>query len=73
MYPHYTCAIDTEKIKKVFEDCKDMIVRLHLNNAGVVWWVDHMTSRSYDESTNTVFASHTMQSDALMHEASSFI
>ncbi|XP_072036099.1 guanine nucleotide-binding protein G(s) subunit alpha-like isoform X1 [Amphiura filiformis] len=36
MYPHYTCAIDTEKIKRVFEDCKDMIVRLHLNNTGVV-------------------------------------
>lgn len=29
-YPHFTCAIDTENIKRVFNDCRDIIQRLHL-------------------------------------------
>ena len=29
-YPHFTCAVDTENIKRVFSDCKDIIQRIHL-------------------------------------------
>lgn len=30
VYPHFTCAVDTENIKRVFEDCRDIIQRMHL-------------------------------------------
>ncbi|XP_056290609.1 guanine nucleotide-binding protein G(olf) subunit alpha-like [Pseudoliparis swirei] len=29
-YPHFTCAIDTENIRRVFQDCRDIIQRMHL-------------------------------------------
>lgn len=29
-YPHFTCAVDTENIRRVFNDCKDIIQREHL-------------------------------------------
>ncbi|KAM3961410.1 guanine nucleotide-binding protein G(s) subunit alpha [Aphomia sociella] len=29
-YPHFTCAVDTENIKRVFNDCRDIIQRMHL-------------------------------------------
>ncbi|XP_078493753.1 guanine nucleotide-binding protein G(s) subunit alpha-like [Ciona intestinalis] len=29
-YPHFTCAVDTENIRKVFQDCRDIIQRMHL-------------------------------------------
>lgn len=29
-YPHFTCAVDTENIKRVFNDCRDIIQRVHL-------------------------------------------
>nr|XP_040023052.1 LOW QUALITY PROTEIN: guanine nucleotide-binding protein G(olf) subunit alpha-like [Gasterosteus aculeatus aculeatus] len=29
-YPHFTCAIDTENIRRVFNDCRDIIQRMHL-------------------------------------------
>ena len=29
-YPHYTCAVDTENIRRVFTDCRDIIQRMHL-------------------------------------------
>ena len=29
-YPHFTCAVDTENIRKVFDDCRDIIQRIHL-------------------------------------------
>ena len=29
-YPHFTTAIDTENIRRVFESCKDIIQRMHL-------------------------------------------
>ncbi|XP_033095424.1 guanine nucleotide-binding protein G(s) subunit alpha-like [Anneissia japonica] len=35
-YPHFTCAVDTENIKHVFDSCRDMIQRLHLANTGIV-------------------------------------
>ena len=36
-YPHYTCAVDTENIRRVFEDCKDIIQRSHLAKYGMIW------------------------------------
>jgi len=29
-YPHFTTAIDTQNIKRVFDDCRDIIQRMHL-------------------------------------------
>jgi len=29
-YPHFTCAVNTENIKRVFNDCRDIIQRMHL-------------------------------------------
>ncbi|RNA12527.1 guanine nucleotide-binding G(s) subunit alpha [Brachionus plicatilis] len=29
-YPHFTTAVDTENIKRVFNDCRDIIQRMHL-------------------------------------------
>ncbi|XP_040583967.1 guanine nucleotide-binding protein G(s) subunit alpha [Lepeophtheirus salmonis] len=29
-YPHFTCAVDTENIRRVFNDCRDIIQRVHL-------------------------------------------
>jgi len=31
-YPHFTCAVDTENIRRVFNDCKDIIQRMHLRH-----------------------------------------
>lgn len=28
--PHFTCAVDTENIRRVFNDCRDIIQRMHL-------------------------------------------
>lgn len=29
-YPHFVCAVDTENVRRVFNDCKDIIQRMHL-------------------------------------------
>ncbi|GAV09412.1 hypothetical protein RvY_18959 [Ramazzottius varieornatus] len=29
-FPHFTCAVDTENIRRVFNDCRDIIQRIHL-------------------------------------------
>ncbi|XP_077998015.1 guanine nucleotide-binding protein G(s) subunit alpha-like isoform X2 [Glandiceps talaboti] len=31
-YPHFTCAVDTKNIERVFNDCRDIIQREHLRN-----------------------------------------
>ncbi|XP_048868515.1 guanine nucleotide-binding protein G(olf) subunit alpha-like isoform X2 [Brienomyrus brachyistius] len=31
-YPHFTCAVDTENIRRVFNDCRDIIQRMHLQH-----------------------------------------
>ncbi|CAH0551208.1 unnamed protein product [Brassicogethes aeneus] len=35
-YPHFTCAIDTDNIKKVFEDCRDSIQRRYLTESDLL-------------------------------------
>lgn len=30
VYPHFTTAIDTRNVKRVFDDCRDIIQRMHL-------------------------------------------
>ncbi|XP_033642587.1 guanine nucleotide-binding protein G(s) subunit alpha-like [Asterias rubens] len=35
-YFHFTIAVNSENISKVFESCKDMIQRLHLENSGII-------------------------------------
>ncbi|CAF5143307.1 unnamed protein product, partial [Rotaria sp. Silwood1] len=29
-YPHFTCAVDTKNIRRVFNDCRDIIQGVHL-------------------------------------------
>nr|8JHB_A Chain A, Guanine nucleotide-binding protein G(s) subunit alpha isoforms XLas [Homo sapiens] len=29
-YPHFTCAVDTENARRIFNDCRDIIQRMHL-------------------------------------------
>lgn len=36
VYPHFTTAISTENVKRVFEACKDIIQQLHLQQYGLV-------------------------------------
>lgn len=37
-YPHFTCAVDTENIRRVFNDCRDIIQRMHLHQYELLWW-----------------------------------
>lgn len=37
-YPHFTCAVDTENIRRVFHDCRDIIQRMHLRQYELLWW-----------------------------------
>lgn len=37
-YPHFTCAVDTENIRRVFSDCRDIIQRMHLRQYELLWW-----------------------------------
>lgn len=37
-YPHFTCAVDTENIRRVFNDCRDIIQRMHLRQYELLWW-----------------------------------
>lgn len=36
LYPHFTIATDTENIKRVFDDVKDIILHFHLTEFGLV-------------------------------------
>ena len=36
-YPHFTCAVDTENIRRVFDDCRDIIQRMHLRQYELLW------------------------------------
>ncbi|KAG9491309.1 guanine nucleotide-binding protein G(s) subunit alpha-like [Eleutherodactylus coqui] len=33
-YPHFTCAVDTENIQRVFNDCRDILLRMYLREFG---------------------------------------
>ena len=30
LYTHFTCATDTENVRKVFNNCREIIQRIHL-------------------------------------------
>lgn len=36
MYPHFTCATDTEQMRHIFEDVKDIIIRKSLAEGGLI-------------------------------------
>lgn len=36
LYPHFTIATDTENIRRVFDDVKDIILHFHLAEFGLV-------------------------------------
>ncbi|XP_078608686.1 guanine nucleotide-binding protein G(s) subunit alpha-like [Branchiostoma floridae x Branchiostoma japonicum] len=36
-YPHFTCAVDTENVRRVFNDCRDIIQRMHLRQHGLLY------------------------------------
>lgn len=50
-YPHFTCAIDTENIRRVFNDCRDIIQRMHLRQYELLWLAveSHLESRDQKE------------------------
>ena len=35
-FPHFTCAVDTNNMRKIFEDCRLMIQRIHLDRFGIL-------------------------------------
>ncbi|RZC37743.1 guanine nucleotide-binding protein G(s) subunit alpha-like [Asbolus verrucosus] len=35
-YPHFTCAVDTENVKKVFDNCRDTIQRKYLKEYDLI-------------------------------------
>uniref|UniRef100_A0A7E4WC98 Guanine nucleotide-binding protein G(s) subunit alpha n=1 Tax=Panagrellus redivivus TaxID=6233 RepID=A0A7E4WC98_PANRE len=35
-YPHFTCAVETENIRRVFNDCRDIVIRIQLNKYKVL-------------------------------------
>lgn len=35
-FPHFTCAVDTTNMRKIFEDCRLMIQRIHLDRFGIL-------------------------------------
>lgn len=37
LYPHFTCATDTENIRRVFSDVKDTVLLKSLRDYGVIW------------------------------------
>lgn len=36
LYPHFTCATDTDNIRKVFSDVKDTVLLKSLRDYGVI-------------------------------------
>lgn len=46
-YPHFTCAVDTENIRRVFNDCRDIIQRMHLRQYELLWWAAPSGLRIY--------------------------
>lgn len=39
LYPHFTCATDTNNIRRVFSDVKDTVLLKSLRDYGVIWTV----------------------------------
>lgn len=37
LYPHYTCATDTNNIRKVFTDVRDTVLLKSLRDYGIIW------------------------------------
>ena len=46
-YPHFTCAVDTENIRRVFNDCRDIIQRMHLRQYELLWWLPSSPSPTF--------------------------
>ncbi|CAH1393034.1 unnamed protein product [Nezara viridula] len=51
-YPHFTCAVDTENIRRVFNDCRDIIQRMHLRQ------VLHKAQRNYSAYDRELLANY---------------
>lgn len=47
IYPHFTCATDTNNIRKVFDDVKDTVLIKSLQEYGVLW-PGHVMTASED-------------------------
>lgn len=55
-YPHFTCAVDTENIRRVFNDCRDIIQRMHLRQYELLWWVPSSPSPTFHPAFWTALA-----------------
>lgn len=49
-YPHFTCAVDTENIRRVFNDCRDIIQRMHLRQYELI-----QTQKKYNDTAHMFF------------------
>lgn len=62
-YPHYTCAVDTENIRRVFNDCRDIIQRMHLRQYELLWhkqcWAAERVTHA-DTSVHTTYTLYSM-------------
>ena len=36
LYPHFTCAVDSENIRRVFDACKDIVQRWYLQQTPLI-------------------------------------
>lgn len=36
VYPHFTCAVDTENIRRVFNNCKNIVQRQYINKTQIL-------------------------------------
>jgi hypothetical protein len=51
-YPHFTCAVDTENIRRVFQDCRDIIQRIHLRQYELLWMCSPPMLLPFDTHTS---------------------
>lgn len=54
-YPHFTCAVDTENIRRVFNDCRDIIQRMHLRQYELLWWAAPSGLRIYLPTNRPIY------------------
>lgn len=56
-YPHFTCAVDTENIRRVFNDCRDIIQRMHLKQYELLWGSPGAGGRAFWHLLSTCLSS----------------
>ncbi|KAI3386208.1 hypothetical protein SNEBB_010835 [Seison nebaliae] len=64
-YTHFTCAVDTENIRRVFNDCKDIIQRVHLRQ------YERTSSSSFHKEFETIYRRKLIENNSFaIHQTS---